>query len=235
MLIRAQDSRVLFFQDELSDEISSDYFNADYWKHNNAITGSAFGRGVTWFFKINQDEFVLRHYHRGGLIAKLIKDGYLYRGLSHTRAYQEFVVTEQLAELNLPVAKPVAGQVIRHGLYYRADLITEKIIGARDLVAVLTQQALTAEQYHQIGAMIKLFHDANLWHADLNTHNIILGAGQKWWLIDFDRCCFKKPTAAWKKANMDRLRRSFIKEKGKNADFNWQLSDWDLLLRGYES
>ena len=235
MLIRAQDSRVLFFQDELSDEISSDYFNADYWKRNNAITGSAFGRGVTWFFKINQEEFVLRHYHRGGLIAKLIKDGYFYRGLPHTRAYQEFVVTQQLAELNLPVAKPVAGQVIRHGLCYRADLITEKIIGARDLVAVLTQQVLTAEQYHQIGAMIRQFHDANLWHADLNTHNIILGAGQKWWLIDFDRCCFKKPTAAWKKANMDRLRRSFIKEKGKNADFNWQLSDWDLLLRGYEN
>lgn len=235
MLIRSQGSRVLFFQDELDAEITPEYFDGEYWKRNNAITGSAFGRGVTWFFKINSGEFVLRHYHRGGLIAKIIKDSYVYTGLKRTRAYQEFVVTQQLVDKQLPVPKPVAGQVIKQGLFYRADLITEKIAGARDLVAVLANTALDADTYYQIGVMLKRFHEAGLWHADLNTHNIILDANNKWWLIDFDRCSFKKPEQAWQQANLDRLKRSFIKEKSKDAHFKWQLSDWNLLMSGYNN
>ena len=234
MLIKTQDDRVLFFQDELKDEITPEYFDGAYWQHNNAIIGSAFGRGITWFFKINNDEFVLRHYHRGGLIAKLIKDAYVYTGLKNTRAYQEFVVTQQLVDKNLPAPKPVAGQIIKQGLFYQADLITEMITGAKDLVAVLKERALSDVEYQQIGLMIKRFHDVNLWHADLNTHNIILDGQGKWWLIDFDRCKFKPAADSWKQANLARLKRSFVKEQTKDTAFKWQLSDWDLLLAGYQ-
>ncbi|PKH07532.1 3-deoxy-D-manno-octulosonic acid kinase [Moritella sp. Urea-trap-13] len=235
MLIDTQGARVLFFQDELKDEITSEYFDGAYWQRNNAIIGSAFGRGITWFFKINNDEFVLRHYHRGGLIGKLIKDGYCYTGLKNTRAYQEFLVTQQLVDKNLPVPQPIAGQVIKHGLFYRADLITQKIAGANDLVAVLKDRALNQVDYQQIGAMIRRFHDVNLWHADLNTHNIILDGDGKWWLIDFDRCKFKPAADAWKQANLARLKRSFVKEKNKDTAFKWQTTDWDLLLAGYQN
>ena len=219
MLIKTQDDRVLFFQDELKDEITPEYFDGAYWQHNNAIIGSAFGRGITWFFKINNDEFVLRHYHRGGLIAKLIKDAYVYTGLKNTRAYQEFVVTQQLVDKNLPAPKPVAGQ----------------IIGAKDLVAVLKERALSDVEYQQIGLMIKRFHDVNLWHADLNTHNIILDGQGKWWLIDFDRCKFKPAADTWKQANLARLKRSFVKEQTKDTAFKWLSSDWGLLLAGYQN
>jgi len=235
MLIDTQGSRVLFFQDQLKDEITPEYFDGAYWQRNNAIIGSAFGRGITWFFKTNNGEFVLRHYHRGGLIGKLIKDGYFYTGLKNTRAYQEFVVTQQLVDNNLPAPKPIAGQVIKQGLYYQADLITEKIAGAKDLVAVLTERALNDDDYQQIGAMIRRFHDAGLWHADLNTHNIILDGQGKWWLIDFDRCKFKAAAEPWKQANLARLKRSFVKEQNKDANFKWQLTDWDLLLVGYHN
>jgi len=235
MLIETQGDRVLFFQDELKDEITPEYFDGAYWQHNNAIIGSAFGRGITWFFKINNAEFVLRHYHRGGLIAKLIKDAYFYTGLKNTRAYQEFVVTQQLIDKNLPAPKPVAGQVIKQGIFYQADLITEKIAGAKDLVAVLKERALNDIDYQQIGTMIRRFHDVGLWHADLNTHNIILDGQGKWWLIDFDRCQFKPAADGWKQANLTRLKRSFVKEQAKDIAFQWQLSDWDLLLAGYQN
>lgn len=235
MLIRSQGSRVFFFQDGLKDEITADYFDGDYWQRNNAIIGSAFGRGITWFFKINQDEFVLRHYHRGGLVGKLIKDSYFYTGLKNTRAYQEFVVTQQLVDKQLPAPKPLAGQVIKQGLSYRADLITEKIADAQDLVAVLKTRALAAADYQKIGAMIRQFHDVGLWHADLNTHNIILDGEGKWWLIDFDRCKFKAAADSWKQANLARLQRSFVKEQAKDAAFKWQAADWDLLLVGYHN
>ncbi|MFT7683289.1 MAG: 3-deoxy-D-manno-octulosonic acid kinase [Moritella dasanensis] len=235
MLIDTQGARVLFFQDELKDEITPEYFDGAYWQRNNAIIGSAFGRGITWFFKINNDEFVLRHYHRGGLIGKLIKDGYCYTGLENTRAYQEFMVTLQLVEKGLPAPRPIAGQVIKHGLFYRADLITQKIAGANDLVAVLKDRALNQDDYQQIGEMIRRFHDVNLWHADLNTHNIILDGDGKWWLIDFDRCKFKPAADSWKQANLTRLKRSFVKEQNKDSAFEWQTSDWDLLLAGYQN
>jgi 3-deoxy-D-manno-octulosonic acid kinase len=235
MLIDTQGARVLFFQDELKDEITSEYFDGAYWQRNNAIIGSAFGRGITWFFKINNDEFVLRHYHRGGLIGKLIKDSYCYTGLENTRAYQEFMVTQQLVEKGLPAPRPIAGQVIKYGLFYRADLITQKIAGANDLVAVLKDRALNQADYQQIGEMIRRFHDVNLWHADLNTHNIILDGDGKWWLIDFDRCKFKPAADSWKQANLTRLKRSFVKEQNKDSAFEWQTSDWDLLLAGYQN
>lgn len=235
MLIRSQGSQVLFFQDEWEDKISPDYFDGSYWQGKDAITGTAFGRGVTWFFEFGEQEFVLRHYHRGGLVAKVNKDSYLYTGLKKTRAYQEFVVTETLANQSLPVPRPMAGRVIRRGLFYRADLITEKIAGARDLVAVLKTAPLSQEMYRNIGAMIRAFHRAGLWHADLNIHNILLDAQDKLWLIDFDRCEFREQADAWRQDNLQRLRRSFLKEKNKYTEFHWQEREWELLLSGYNS
>ncbi len=235
MLIRSQGPEVLFFQDEWEDKISPDYFDGAYWQAKDAITGSAFGRGVTWFFELGAQEFVLRHYHRGGLVAKVNKDSYLYTGLKNTRAYQEFVVTQALADKSLPVPRPMAGRVIKRGLSYSADLITEKIAGARDLVAVLKAEPLGQEMYQNIGIMIRDFHQAGLWHADLNIHNIILDAQDKLWLIDFDRCEFRDKAESWQQDNLKRLRRSFLKEKNKHAVFHWQESEWELLLSGYKS
>lgn len=235
MLVRSHGNRVLFFQDELDAQITPAYFDGDYWQQQGAIIGSAFGRGVTWFFKFSGGEYVLRHYRRGGLIGKILTDGYCYTGLKSTRAYQEFMVTQQLLDLGLPVPKPMAGQVIKRGLYYQADLITAKIAGARDLVKVLSQGALTEREYNAIGKMVRDFHDAGLCHADLNIHNIILDENNKLWLIDFDRCQFKKPDDVWKKSNLDRLKRSFLKESKKIEQFSWQQSDWQYLLAGYEN
>lgn len=234
MLVREQGNRVLFFQDALENDISPAYFEGEYWQGKDAITGSSFGRGVTWFFKLHENEFVLRHYHRGGLIGKILSDGYCYTGLKRTRAYQEFVVTQSLFDQGLPVAKPMAGQVVKHGLYYQADLITAKIDRARDLVKVLSSESLNVDAYHKIGKMIRQFHDVGLWHADLNIHNIILDGENQLWLIDFDRCHFRKKDEKWMKSNLDRLKRSFLKEKGKIKNFNWLDSDWDALLTGYQ-
>ena len=145
------------------------------------------------------------------------------------------MVTQQLVDKKLPAPTPIAGQIIKQGLFYDAELITEKIAGANDLVAVLKDRALTSDDYRQIGAMIRRFHDVNLWHADLNTHNIILDGKGKWWLIDFDRCKFKPAANSWKKDNLARLKRSFVKEKTKDTAFKWQETDWDLLFAGYHN
>ena len=64
------------------DNFSPEMLSAQYWQEKDAITGSAQGRGTTWFIKYvdsnnsQPKHWVLRHYYRGGLIGKLINDSY---------------------------------------------------------------------------------------------------------------------------------------------------------------
>ena len=54
------------------------------------------GRGTTWFIRTGDSSFVLRHYRRGGLMAKFSKDAYLWSGENETRAFAEWYLTYHL-------------------------------------------------------------------------------------------------------------------------------------------
>ncbi len=61
--------------------------------------------------------------------------------------------------------------------------------------------------------MVRRFHNAGLDHVDLNCDNILVAQGQVY-LIDFDRCRLRAEgpsEATWKRANLNRLRRSVEK------------------------
>lgn len=196
-------------------DIQPSWFNVDFWRHKNAVTGSSCGRYTTWFVDASTaqaaaQQWVLRHYYRGGLIEKLSRDKYLFTGLKRTRAVAELALLDTLYAQGFPVPKPIAAYVERHGLSYRADLIIERIAGAEDLVARLSQTAMTAAQWQALGQCIARFHNHGVYHADLNAKNILI-ADDTFHLIDFDRGEIKAPKIDWQKANMDRLLRSFKK------------------------
>jgi len=46
------------------------------------------GRSAAWFLQIRGVRAVLRHYRRGGWAAKLLRSGYVWTGLSKTRAFE---------------------------------------------------------------------------------------------------------------------------------------------------
>ncbi len=212
--------------------------DAHYWQAQNAITGSAQGRGTTWFIQTSHNQhWVLRHYYRGGLIGKFNKDSYWYRSQSTTRAAQEFNLLKQLQQLNLPAPKPIAYRVVRKGLFYHADLLSSRINNAQDLVAILTEQSISDILWKKIGATIKRFHDHKIYHHDLNAHNILIDANDNVFLIDFDRGELRNShnSQAWQQANMARLHRSFLKESNQLAQFHWQAEQWSSLLEGYLS
>lgn len=216
-------------------EFSSDIFNIDYWKAKQAITGSAQGRGTTYFIQPNTNQhWVLRHYYRGGLIGKFNRDSYIFTGLKNTRAAKEFTLLQQLHEKGLPVPMPVAYQVIKNGLFYQADLLSQRIENSQDLVGMLTKQAVTPELWHKIGCTIKAFHDNHVYHHDLNTHNILIDKQEKVWIIDFDQGEIRKNEKKWKKDNLARLERSFLKEKKKLEKFYWVQKNWQQLMQGYQ-
>jgi len=228
-----------------SNEINSfvpDMLDVSYWQKENAITGSAQGRGTTWFVKHSDKNskqakhWVLRHYYRGGLIGKIINDSYWFTSQENTRAAREFTLLDHMQKLALPAPKPVAFRVTRHGLLYSADLLSSRIEHAQDLVAILSKQTLTAALWKKIGVIIKRFHDNNIYHHDLNAHNILIDKDDNVFLIDFDRGEIRNNNqASWQQANMARLQRSFLKEFNKLPTFHWQGDNWRLLLEGYLS
>ncbi|MCY7294173.1 3-deoxy-D-manno-octulosonic acid kinase [Alteromonas sp. a30] len=211
-----------------------DLFSSDYLQRNHMLTGSASGRGTAWFFRLNDKEYVLRRYLRGGFIRKLLKDQFFHAGYRDSRAWKEYTLLQEMRELGLPVPRPVAALTTRSYFVFRSFLITERITGAQDLHQVLCQQALADEQWRNIGTMIRAFHDKNIYHHDLNIRNIMLDSTGAPWLIDFDKCGFRNGEE-WKQENLSRLRRSFLKESDISPSLKIDAKSFELILSGYTS
>ena len=212
--------------------LSPNWFEPDFWQQQNAVFGTSCGRYTTWFVQHESEQWVLRHYWRGGAIARLSKDKYCYLGLQRTRAAAELTLLNTLWIEGYPVPKPIAARVIHHGLFYQADILIEKIPEARDLVDILERQSLDDTQWQALGACIAKFHQRGVYHADLNAKNIMLNP-QGFHLIDFDRGAIKPANHQWQQANLARLLRSFTKEKTKQPKLNFSDSAWMQLLKGY--
>ena len=213
------------------DSIDERFFSPDHWRAQGALLGQASGRGCTYTFQYGQEQFVLRHYRRGGRIASVSKDLYLWTGLRSTRAWREMHLLKIMAESGLPVPSPAAARILRFGPVYRADLVTRCIPNTETLAGKITRGELPKELCLSIGACIRRFHDWGLYHADLNVHNILIDDHNLVWLIDFDRGKRCKPNPRRNQANLKRLQRSLKKVwSGKDAD---KEVAWSLLLQGY--
>lgn len=223
------------YDPELVKDFSINMLSAYYWQQNNAVVGQAQGRGITYFIRHNEQQWVLRHYYRGGLIGKFNRDSYLFTGYSNTRAAKEYQLLQQLVALNLPAPAPVAYSVIKHNISYHANILTSRIEDSQDLVALLAQAPLSESLWLAIGRCIAQFHKNGIYHHDLNAHNLLIDKNNKVWLIDFDQGEQRVVKQSWQQSNMKRLLRSFNKEKQKLPTFHWQFTDWQLLMEGYLS
>lgn len=222
-------------------DITPAWFSVDFWRTKDAVVGSSKGRYTTWFVAFEQCHWVLRHYWRGGLMGKFSKDAYIYTGLENTRAMGELRLLDLLYREQFAVPKPIAINIIRDGLFYRADIIIERIDGAEDLVAKLTKGVMDVEQWQALGATIAQFHRRGVYHADLNAKNILFqpiqanGEKERFYLIDFDRGELRKPNQQWQKSNLNRLLRSFNKEQSKLPSLAFTSDNWASLMHGYQA
>jgi len=221
----------IVYDDDLLRENIEQSFSAEYWREQGKITGSAQGRGTTWFVQLAALQGALRHYRRGGLFGKIISDHYFFSGWENTRAVREFKLLGKLSQAGVNAPRPVAARVQKKRFFYQADLLSEKISDAQDLLDILQRRALSAKEYRAIGRQIKMMHNAQVNHSDLNIHNILLDKTGKVYLIDFDKCA-QQAGESWKENNLARLLRSFNKELNKRA-INWQTADWEHLIKGY--
>lgn len=224
---------------DLLDEVSPALFDVNHWHMQGRRVGAAqSGRGTTVFVravtKQGKQEWALRHYRRGGLIARWVADTYLWSGLDHTRAWREWHLLLRLQELRLPAPVPVACQIVRRGIVYRADLITRRIVGTRQLSDCLFEAPLAEAGWRSVGTMLRRFHDAGVYHHDLNSDNILCGTSGSLYLLDFDRARIR-PAGVWSRGNLARLKRSLDKRKRLGRVKYFEKSDWQALLAGYSA
>ncbi|OOG47181.1 3-deoxy-D-manno-octulosonic acid kinase [Rhodanobacter sp. C01] len=224
----------ILFDAAVSPQVGHEWFASDYWRERNALRTQAGGRGGVAIIATPAGECVLRHYHRGGLVAALMGDRYLWVGADHTRPFAEFRLLGEIARLGLPGPAVVAARYVRHGLFYSADLITRCIAHAQTLAERLAEGRLDSELAEEVGALVARFHRAGIWHADLNAHNVLVTPGELY-LIDFDRGCMRTPAVAWQQANLQRLRRSLLKLGAAGQDeAAFEKTIWQPLLYRYE-
>lgn len=191
------------------------------------------GRGAVWLRPAGGHSLVLRHYRRGGLMGRLIHDRYLREPLARTRALAEFALLQRLRAWGLDVPRAAGARWQPAGLFYRADILVERIAGAEDLSEQLQRSALPAEAWQAVGAAIARLHAHGVDHTDLNCHNLMRDADGRVWIIDFDRCRVRA-AGPWQQANLDRLLRSLRKERSRLAAWHWSEADWPALLAGYQ-
>src|ERR1022692_3266060 len=208
-------------------------FEPGYWQSHGQIVTSARGRGSTWLVSTKIDQWVLRHYRRGGALARrLLGDRYVWVGEGRVRAFAEWRLLAQLYARGLPVPQPIGARYQRAGILYRCDLIMRRIRDAEPLSSVLAGAALEARRWGAIGGTIARLHAAGVDHADLNAHNILLDSRGTVSVIDFDRGSVRPP-GAWKTRNLRRLHRSLRKISADLPAGRFSETTWSWLVAGY--
>jgi 3-deoxy-D-manno-octulosonic acid kinase len=209
------------------------WFDRLWWSRRGTVQESSEGRGSAVFIEADARGLVLRHYRRGGWMARLTPDRYLWRGESRTRSYVEWHLLYLMRRAGLAVPVPIAACYRRTGRYtYSADLLTEQIPAARSLATQLGAGPLALTNWIAIGRCLRRFHADGIYHADLNAHNVLLGERDKIWLVDFDRGALRLP-GYWCDGNLVRLRRSIEKITDVLPAGRFSEADWASLLDGY--
>ncbi|MEO8998913.1 MAG: 3-deoxy-D-manno-octulosonic acid kinase [Rhodanobacter sp.] len=224
----------ILFDAAVSPQVEHDWFAPDYWSKRDALRTQVGGRGGVAIIAAPVGECVLRHYRRGGLVAALMGDRYLWTGADRTRPFKEFRLLAEITRLGLPGPTVVAARYCRRGPSYSADLITRRIVDAQTLAECLAAGRLDGELAEEVGALVARFHRAGVWHADLNAHNVLVTPDDLY-LIDFDRGRLRTPANAWQQANLQRLRRSLLKlGAASQGEATFEETLWQPLLYRYQ-
>ena len=223
---------VIWYDSTVIESMDPRLFEPDWLRAQGHLQGSSQGRGNAHFLHFEDHDMVLRAFRRGGFFGKFNRNRYIYARVGGSRAMQEFTLLDWMRAQGLRVPRPIAARHRTSGLFYRADLITERIPDARPLAEVLLERSLQERTWFKIGAVTKQLHSLGVHHADLNGRNILLDANERAWLIDFDKCKRRAP-GGWMQRNLARLRRSLEKTRRMHPELNWTTQDWATLLSGY--
>jgi 3-deoxy-D-manno-octulosonic acid kinase len=223
---------VILYDGSLINHMREAWFDPATWSGAPAAPGYSGGRGTTLFITCEGQSWVLRHYHRGGSVARVASDVFAWLGRDRTRSFAEWRLLARIREAGLPSPRPVAARYVRRGLLYRADLITVRIPGVIPLSTRLARAPLTDAAWRRVGECIGRFHEARVCHADLTAHNLQINGEDEIFLLDFDRGRIMPGPGPWRDRNLERLHRSLTKISG-NDVIRFGEPEWHALMEGY--
>ena len=226
----------ILYDTDIINQISDAAFSAASWPSSEPIKGvlRSAGRGDTVIVSTGEQDYVLRHYHRGGVPGRLVRDSYLWLGERKTRSFAEWFLLAKLNRMGLPVPRPAAARYCRVGPFYTADLLTVRIPNVCSLADRIASRPGTEGFWQSLGRQLHRFHAAGVYHADLNAYNIQFGTHDKLYLLDFDRGKLMGP-GQWQQKTLRRLHRSLQKIKKAEPAIHYSHENWNQLLEGYFS
>lgn len=219
----------LFVNPEVGVEVDQSWFDPAHWRARDVVIAEPRGRGAAMVFEHGGRRYVLRHYRRGGMVARLSPDRYLWLGEALTRPVREFNLNLRMQVEGLPVPVPVAARFNRDGMTYQGDLITEWLPDTQTLAQRLDAGEIGLSTWAAIGRCLRRFQEYGLYHSDLNAHNILLRGEEEVFLIDFDNGSRRSP-GLWRDANLARLRRSLDKLEDGREQRRFDDAQWQCLL-----
>ena len=140
----AKKNQKIWVCDDVMPDFRKNWFDIQSADPSQTWSKEQGGRQAVKKFAVNNRQYVLRHYCRGGVPAHITKDRFIFRGWQATRAYREIKMLLEMSQLGLPVPFPVAARCNAGRITYSADIIMVEIPDSESLAAVLTKRRFIA-------------------------------------------------------------------------------------------
>ena len=85
--IHASAGGAILFDAALAAQADEAWFDPAAWEARGLLEGHGGGRGQVTFVRAPFGACALRHYHRGGMVARVLGDRYLWTGMESTRSF----------------------------------------------------------------------------------------------------------------------------------------------------
>lgn len=199
------------------------------------------GRGDVFAFPSPPDPdewWVVRHYRRGGAIARMLEDRYVLRG--PTRPIVETTAVLAARREGISTPEVIAAAVYPAGRFYRADLVTRLVLDARNLAEAVFGPTSSEDRQSALslaGSLMRDLESAGILHVDFNAANILIQnrAGmERAWVLDLDRAELFPAGGLPRGVMRRRLERSLRKfERAHGRPLTHE--DWSALRSGYQA
>ena len=121
------------------------------------------GRGDAFRVVVDGADIVVRHYRRGGAVARLLGDRYVRLGA--VRPARELAASSAARTRGVPTPEIVCTVTYGHGAFYRADIATRYVPDSRDLAEMVLGEARVGDvgreaAWRAAGALLRRAFDA---------------------------------------------------------------------------
>jgi len=130
---------------------------------------------------------VFKNYFRGGFLSLINRRTY-FRFRKEMRPVTEFFLLEKMRDLGLPVPEPVAAYY-RGRYIYQGGIVTKYIKSSYTLAEYSIKFPEKAEKIFK-GQFLSVYEKLlqnKIYHVDLHPGNVLVGEGEKIFVIDFDK------------------------------------------------